>query len=285
MIKFADSLYTKVKLVSILILMTILVLALVLFNSFKYKDKKVELNIEQKSTVVMRIVPATQSPLPIINDSVKRKELEPKQEVRPKTIEKVDAPKEKPLKKIDAPKEKPLKKISAPKEPPLKKINAAPRKKNKSPTKTVKTKKIIKPMQEDSAKSKPLASNTQTTILPKESLNNQTLTSNSQAKATQKLSESGANTQKHALKSLIDRIEKLKEYPRQARVNQIEGKCQLLIVIKNSTVIETSLKQKSNSSILNRACLKLAHKIQGFTLETPNFSKTVITPIIYTLDN
>lgn len=274
MIKFADSLYTKVKLVSILILMTILVLALVLFNSFKYKDKKVELNIEQKSTVVMRIVPATQSPLPIINDSVKRKELEPKQEVRPKTIEKVDAPKEKPLKKI-----------SAPKEPPLKKINAAPRKKNKSPTKTVKTKKIIKPMQEDSAKSKPLASNTQTTILPKESLNNQTLTSNSQAKATQKLSESGANTQKHALKSLIDRIEKLKEYPRQARANQIEGKCQLLIVIKNSTVIEASLKQKSNSSILNRACLKLAHKIQGFTLETPNFSKTVITPIIYTLNN
>lgn len=274
MIKFADSLYTKVKLVSIIILMTILVLALVLFNSFKYKEKKVELNIEQKSTVVMRIVPATQSPLPIINDSVKRKELEPKQEVRPKTIEKVDAPKEKPLKKI-----------SAPKEPPLKKINAAPRKKNKSPTKTVKTKKIIKPMQEDSAKSKPLASNTQTTILPKESLNNQTLTSNSQAKATQKLSESGANTQKHALKSLIDRIEKLKEYPRQARANQIEGKCQLLIVIKNSTVIETSLKQKSNSSILNRACLKLAHKIQGFTLETPNFSKTVITPIIYTLDN
>jgi len=274
MIKFADSLYTKVKLVSILILMTILVLALVLFNSFKYKDKKVELNIEQKSTVVMRIVPATQSPLPIINDSVKRKELEPKQEVRPKTIEKVDAPKEKPLKKI-----------SAPKEPPLKKINAAPKKKNKSPTKTVKTKKIIKPMQEDSAKSKPLASNTQTTILPKETLNNQTLTSNSQAKATQTLSESGANTQKHALQSLIDRIEKLKEYPRQARANQIEGKCQLLIVIKNSTVIEASLKQKSNSSILNRACLKLAHKIQGFTLETPNFSKTVITPIIYTLNN
>lgn len=274
MIKFADSLYTKVKLVSILILMTILVLALVLFNSFKYKDKKVELNIEQKSTVVMRIVPATQSPLPIINDSVKRKELEPKQEVRPKTIEKVDAPKEKPLKKI-----------SAPKEPPLKKINAAPKKKNKSPTKTVKTKKIIKPMQEDSAKSKPLASNTQTTILPKESLNNQTLTSNSQAKATQTLSEIGANTQKHALQSLIDRIEKLKEYPRQARANQIEGKCQLLIVIKNSTVIEASLKQKSNSSILNRACLKLAHKIQGFTLETPNFSKTVITPIIYTLNN
>lgn len=274
MIKFADSLYTKVKLVSILILMTILVLALVLFNSFKYKDKKVELNIEQKSTVVMRIVPATQSPLPIINDSVKRKELEPKQEVRPKTIE-----------KIDAPKEKPLKKISAPKEPPLKKINAAPKKKNKSPTKTVKTKKIIKPMQEDSAKSNPLASNTQTTILPKESLNNQTLTSNSQAKATQTLSESGANTQKHALQSLIDRIEKLKEYPRQARANQIEGKCQLLIVIKNSTVIEASLKQKSNSSILNRACLKLAHKIQGFTLETPNFSKTVITPIIYTLNN
>lgn len=274
MIKFADNLYTKVKLVSILILMTILVLALVLFNSFKYKDKKVELNIEQKSTVVMRIVPATQSPLPIINDSVKRKELEPKQEVRPKTIEKVDAPKEKPLKKI-----------SAPKEPPLKKINAAPKKKNKSPTKTVKTKKIIKPMQEDSAKSKPLASNTQTTILPKETLNNQTLTSNSQAKATQTLSESGANTQKHALQSLIDRIEKLKEYPRQARANQIEGKCQLLIVIKNSTVIEASLKQKSNSSILNRACLKLVHKIQGFTLETPNFSKTVITPIIYTLNN
>lgn len=274
MIKFADSLYTKVKLVSILILMTILVLALVLFNSFKYIDKKVELNIEQKSTVVMRIVPATQSPLPIINDSVKRKELEPKQEVRPKTIE-----------KIDAPKEKPLKKISAPKEPPLKKINAAPKKKNKSPTKTVKTKKIIKPMQEDSAKSKPLASNTQTTILPKETLNNQTLTSNSQAKATQTLSESSANTQKHALQSLIDRIEKLKEYPRQARANQIEGKCQLLIVIKNSTVIEASLKQKSNSSILNRACLKLAHKIQGFTLETPNFSKTVITPIIYTLNN
>ena len=91
--------YTKVKLVSILILMTILVLALVLFNSFKYKEKKVELNIEQKSTVVMRIVPATQSPLPIINDSVKNKELEPKQEVRPKTIEKIDAPKEKPLKK------------------------------------------------------------------------------------------------------------------------------------------------------------------------------------------
>lgn len=274
MIKFADSLYTKVKLVSILILMTILVLALVLFNSFKYKDKKVELNIEQKSTVVMRIVPATQSPLPIINDSVKRKELEPKQEVRPKTIEKVDAPKEKPLKKI-----------SAPKDPPLKKLNAAPKKKNKSPTKTVKTKKIIKPMQEDLAKSNPLASNTQTTILPKESLNNQTLTSNSQAKATQTLSESGANTQKHALQSLIDRIEKLKEYPRQARANQIEGKCQLLIVIKNSTVIEASLKQKSNSSILNRACLKLAHKIQGFTLETPNFSKTVITPIIYTLNN
>lgn len=274
MIKFADSLYTKVKLVSILILMTILVLALVLFNSFKYKDKKVELNIEQKSTVVMRIVPATQSPLPIINDSVKRKELEPKQEVRPKTIEKVDAPKEKPLKKR-----------SAPKEPPLKKINAAPRKKNKSPTKTVKTKKIIKPMQEDLAKSNLLASNTQTTILPKESLNNQTLTSNSQAKATQTLSEIGANTQKHALQSLIDRIEKLKEYPRQARANQIEGKCQLLIVIKNSTVIEASLKQKSNSSILNRACLKLAHKIQGFTLETPNFSKTVITPIIYTLNN
>ena len=274
MIKFVDNLYTKVKLVSILILMTILVLALVLFNSFKYKEKKVELNIEQKSTVVMRIVPATQSPLPIINDSVKNKELEPKQEVRPKTIE-----------KIDAPKEKPLKKISAPKEPPLKKINAAPKKKNKSPTKTVKTKKIIKPMQEDSAKSKPLASNTQTTILPKESLNNQTLTSNSQAKATQTLSESGANTQKHALQSLIDRIEKLKEYPRQARANQIEGKCQLLIVIKNSTVIEASLKQKSNSSILNRACLKLAHKIQGFTLETPNFSKTVITPIIYTLNN
>lgn len=274
MIKFADSLYTKVKLVSILILMTILVLALVLFNSFKYKDKKVELNIEQKSTVVMRIVPATQSPLPIINDSVKRKELEPKQEVRPKTIEKVDAPKEKPLKKR-----------SAPKEAPLKKINAAPRKKNKSPTKTVKTKKIIKPMQEDLAKSNLLASNTQTTILPKESLNNQTLTSNSQAKATQTLSEIGANTQKHALKSLIDRIEKLKEYPRQARANQIEGKCQLLIVIKNSTVIEASLKQKSNSSILNRACLKLAHKIQGFTLETPNFSKTVITPIIYTLNN
>lgn len=274
MIKFADSLYTKVKLVSIIILMTILVLALVLFNSFKYKEKKVELNIEQKSTVVMRIVPATQSPLPIINDSVKNKELEPKQEVRPKTIE-----------KIDAPKEKPLKKISAPKEPPLKKINAAPKKKNKSPTKTVKTKKIIKPMQEDLAKSNPLASNTQTTILPKESLNNQTLTSNSQAKATQTLSESGANTQKHALQSLIDRIEKLKEYPRQARANQIEGKCQLLIVIKNSTVIEASLKQKSNSSILNRACLKLAHKIQGFTLETPNFSKTVITPIIYTLNN
>lgn len=274
MIKFADNLYTKVKLVSILILMTILVLALVLFNSFKYKEKKVELNIEQKSTVVMRIVPATQSPLPIINDSVKNKELEPKQEVRPKTIE-----------KIDAPKEKPLKKISAPKEPPLKKINAAPKKKNKSPTKTVKTKKIIKPMQEDSAKSKPLASNTQTTILPKETLNNQTLTSNSQAKATQTLSESGANTQKHALQSLIDRIEKLKEYPRQARANQIEGKCQLLIVIKNSTVIEASLKQKSNSSILNRACLKLAHKIQGFTLEIPNFSKTVITPIIYTLNN
>ena len=274
MIKFADSLYTKVKLVSILILMTILVLALVLFNSFKYKDKKVELNIEQKSTVVMRIVPATQSPLPIINDSVKRKELEPKQEVRPKTIEKVDAPKEKPLKKI-----------SAPKDPPLKKLNAAPKKKNKSPTKTVKTKKIIKPMQEDLAKSNPLASNTQTTILPKESLNNQTLTSNSQAKATQTLSESGANTQKHAPQSLIDRIEKLKEYPRQARANQIEGKCQLLIVIKNSTVIEASLKQKSNSSILNRACLKLAHKIQGFTLEKPNFSKTVITPIIYTLDN
>jgi len=274
MIKFVDNLYTKVKLVSILILMTILVLALVLFNSFKYKEKKVELNIEQKSTVVMRIVPATQSPLPIINDSVKNKELEPKQEVRPKTIE-----------KIDAPKEKPLKKISAPKEPPLKKINAAPKKKNKSPTKTVKTKKIIKPMQEDSAKSKPLASNTQTTILPKETLNNQTLTSNSQAKATQTLSESGANTQKHALQSLIDRIEKLKEYPRQARANQIEGKCQLLIVIKNSTVIEASLKQKSNSSILNRACLKLAHKIQGFTLETPNFSKTVITPIIYTLNN
>lgn len=274
MIKFADSLYTKVKLVSIIILMTILVLALVLFNSFKYKDKKVELNIEQKSTVVMRIVPATQSPLPIINDSVKRKELEPKQEVRPKTIEKVDAPKEKPLKKI-----------SAPKDPPLKKLNAAPKKKNKSPTKTVKTKKIIKPMQEDLAKSNPLASNTQTTILPKESLNNQTLTSNSQAKATQTLSESGANTQKHALQSLIDRIEKLKEYPRQARANQIEGKCQLLIVIKNSTVIEASLKQKSNSSILNRACLKLAHKIQGFTLEKPNFSKTVITPIIYTLDN
>ena len=274
MIKFADSLYTKVKLVSILILMTILVLALVLFNSFKYKDKKVELNIEQKSTVVMRIVPATQSPLPIINDSVKRKELEPKQEVRPKTIEKVDAPKEKPLKKI-----------SAPKDPPLKKLNAAPKKKNKSPTKTVKTKKIIKPMQEDLAKRNPLASNTQTTILPKESLNNQTLTSNSQAKATQTLSESGANTQKHALQSLIDRIEKLKEYPRQARANQIEGKCQLLIVIKNSTVIEASLKQKSNSSILNRACLKLAHKIQGFTLEKPNFSKTVITPIIYTLDN
>ena len=274
MIKFADSLYTKVKLVSILILMTILVLALVLFNSFKYKDKKVELNIEQKSTVVMRIVPATQSPLPIINDSVKRKELEPKQEVRPKTIEKVDAPKEKPLKKI-----------SAPKEPPLKKINAAPKKKNKSPTKTVKTKKIIKPMQEDLAKSNPLANNTQTTILPKESLNNQTLTSNSQAKATQTLSEIGANTQKHALQSLIDRIEKLKEYPRQARANQIEGKCQLLIVIKNSTVIEASLKQKSNSSILNRACLKLAHKILGFTLETPNFSKTVITPIIYTLNN
>lgn len=274
MIKFADSLYTKVKLVSIIILMTILVLALVLFNSFKYKDKKVELNIEQKSTVVMRIVPATQSPLPIINDSVKRKELEPKQEVRPKTIEKVDAPKEKPLKKI-----------SAPKDPPLKKLNAAPKKKNKSPTKTVKTKKIIKPMQEDLAKSNPLASNTQTTILPKESLNNQTLTSNSQAKATQTLSESGANTHKHALQSLIDRIEKLKEYPRQARANQIEGKCQLLIVIKNSTVIEASLKQKSNSSILNRACLKLAHKIQGFTLEKPNFSKTVITPIIYTLDN
>lgn len=274
MIKFVDNLYTKVKLVSILILMTILVLALVLFNSFKYKDKKVELNIEQKSTVVMRIVPATQSPLPIINDSVKRKKLEPKQEVRPKTIEKVDAPKEKPLKKI-----------SAPKAPPLKKLNAAPKKKNKSPTKTVKTKKIIKPMQEDLAKSNPLASNTQTTILPKESLNNQTLTSNSQAKATQTLSESGANTQKHALQSLIDRIEKLKEYPRQARANQIEGKCQLLIVIKNSTVIEASLKQKSNSSILNRACLKLAHKIQGFTLEKPNFSKTVITPIIYTLDN
>lgn len=274
MIKFADNLYSKVKLVSILILMTILVLALVLFNSFKYKEKKVELNIEQKSTVVMRIVPATQSPLPIINDSVKNKELEPKQEVRPKTIE-----------KIDAQKEKPLKKISAPKEPPLKKINAAPKKKNKSPTKTVKTKKIIKPMQEDSAKSKPLASNTQTTILPKETLNNQTLTSNSQAKATQTLSESGANTQKHALQSLIDRIEKLKEYPRHARANQIEGKCQLLIVIKNSTVIEASLKQKSNSSILNRACLKLAHKIQGFTLETPNFSKTVITPIIYTLNN
>lgn len=274
MIKFADNLYTKVKLVSILILMTILVLALVLFNSFKYKDKKVELNIEQKSTVVMRIVPATQSPLPNINDSVKKKELEPRQEVRPKTIEKVDAPKEKPLKKI-----------SAPKEPPLKKINAAPKKKNKSPTKTVKTKKIIKPMQEDLAKSNPLASNTQTTILPKESLNNQTLTSNSQAKATQTLSEIGANTQKHALQSLIDRIEKLKEYPRQARANQIEGKCQLLIVIKNSTVIEASLKQKSNSSILNRACLKLAHKIQGFTLETPNFSKTVITPIIYTLNN
>lgn len=274
MIKFADNLYTKVKLVSILILMTILVLALVLFNSFKYKDKKIELNIEQKSTVVMRIVPATQSPLPNINDSVKKKELEPRQEVRPKTIEKVDAPKEKPLKKI-----------SAPKEPPLKKINAAPKKKNKSPTKTVKTKKIIKPMQEDLAKSNPLASNTQTTILPKESLNNQTLTSNSQAKATQTLSEIGANTQKHALQSLIDRIEKLKEYPRQARANQIEGKCQLLIVIKNSTVIEASLKQKSNSSILNRACLKLAHKIQGFTLETPNFSKTVITPIIYTLNN
>lgn len=274
MIKFADSLYTKVKLVSILILMTILVLALVLFNSFKYKDKKVELNIEQKSTVVMRIVPATQSPLPIINDSVKRKELEPKQEVRPKTIE-----------KIDTQKEKTLKKTSAPKDPPLKKLNAAPKKKNKSPTKTVKTKKIIKPMQEDLAKSNPLASNTQTTILPKESLNNQTLTSNSQAKATQTLSESGANTQKHALQSLIDRIEKLKEYPRQARANQIEGKCQLLIVIKNSTVIEASLKQKSNSSILNRACLKLAHKIQGFTLETPNFSKTVITPIIYTLNN
>lgn len=274
MIKFADNLYTKVKLVSILILMTILVLALVLFNSFKYKDKKVELNIEQKSTVVMRIVPATQSPLPNINDSVKKKELEPRQEVRPKTIEKVDAPKEKPLKKI-----------SAPKEPPLKKINAAPKKKNKSPTKTVKTKKIIKPMQEDLAKSNPLANNTQTTILPKESLNNQTLTSNSQAKATQTLSEIGANTQKHALQSLIDRIEKLKEYPRQARANQIEGKCQLLIVIKNSTVIEASLKQKSNSSILNRACLKLAHKIQGFTLETPNFSKTVITPIIYTLNN
>lgn len=274
MIKFADSLYTKVKLVSILILMTILVLALVLFNSFKYKDKKVELNIEQKSTVVMRIVPATQSPLPIINDSVKRKELEPKQEVRPKTIE-----------KIDTQKEKTLKKTSAPKDPPLKKLNAAPKKKNKSPTKTVKTKKIIKPMQEDLAKSNPLASNTQTTILPKESLNNQTLTSNSQAKATQTLSESGANTQKHALQSLIDRIEKLKEYPRQARANQIEGKCQLIIVIKNSTVIEASLKQKSNSSILNRACLKLAHKIQGFTLETPNFSKTVITPIIYTLNN
>ena len=274
MIKFADSLYTKVKLVSILILMTILVLALVLFNSFKYKDKKVELNIEQKSTVVMRIVPATQSPLPIINDSVNRKELEPKQEVRPKTIE-----------KIDTQKEKTLKKTSAPKAPPLKKLNAAPKKKNKSPTKTVKTKKIIKPMQEDLAKSNPLASNTQTTILPKESLNNQTLTSNSQAKATQTLSESGANTQKHALQSLIDRIEKLKEYPRQARANQIEGKCQLLIVIKNSTVIEASLKQKSNSSILNRACLKLAHKIQGFTLETPNFSKTVITPIIYTLNN
>lgn len=274
MIKFADNLYTKVKLVSILILMTILVLALVLFNSFKYKDKKVELNIEQKSTVVMRIVPATQSPLPNINDSVKKKELEPRQEVRPKTIEKVDAPKEKPLKKR-----------SAPKEPPLKKINAAPRKKNKSPTKTVKTKKIIKPMQEDLAKSNLLASNTQTTILPKESLNNQTLTSNSQAKATQTLSEIGANTQKHALQSLIDRIEKLKEYPRQARANQIEGKCQLLIVIKNSSVIEASLKQKSNSSILNRACLKLAHKIQGFTLETPNFSKTVITPIIYTLNN
>lgn len=274
MIKFADSLYTKVKLVSIIILMTILVLALVLFNSFKYKDKKVELNIEQKSTVVMRIVPATQSPLHNINDSVKKKELEPRQEVRPKTIE-----------KIDTQKEKTLKKTSAPKAPPLKKLNAAPKKKNKSPTKTVKTKKIIKPMQEDSAKSKPLASNTQTTILPKETLNNQTLTSNSQAKATQTLSESGANTQKHALQSLIDRIEKLKEYPRQARANQIEGKCQLLIVIKNSTVIEASLKQKSNSSILNRACLKLAHKIQGFTLETPNFSKTVITPIIYTLNN
>lgn len=274
MIKFADSLYTKVKLVSIIILMTILVLALVLFNSFKYKDKKVELNIEQKSTVVMRIVPATQSPLHNINDSVKKKELEPRQEVRPKTIE-----------KIDTQKEKTLKKTSAPKAPPLKKLNAAPKKKNKSPTKTVKTKKIIKPMQEDLAKSNPLASNTQTTILPKESLNNQTLTSNSQAKATQTLSESGANTQKHALQSLIDRIEKLKEYPRQARANQIEGKCQLLIVIKNSTVIEASLKQKSNSSILNRACLKLAHKIQGFTLETPNFSKTVITPIIYTLNN
>ena len=274
MIKFADSLYTKVKLVSIIILMTILVLALVLFKSFKYKDKKVELNIEQKSTVVMRIVPATQSPLHNINDSVKKKELEPRQEVRPKTIE-----------KIDTQKEKTLKKASAPKAPPLKKLNAAPKKKNKSPTKTVKTKKIIKPMQEDSAKSKPLASNTQTTILPKETLNNQTLTSNSQAKATQTLSESGANTQKHALQSLIDRIEKLKEYPRQARANQIEGKCQLLIVIKNSTVIEASLKQKSNSSILNRACLKLAHKIQGFTLETPNFSKTVITPIIYTLNN
>lgn len=124
MIKFADNLYSKVKLVSILILMTILVLALVLFNSFKYKEKKVELNIEQKSTVVMRIVPATQSPLPIINDSVKNKELEPKQEVRPKTIE-----------KIDAPKEKPLKKTSAPKDHPLKKLNAAPKKKINHPQK------------------------------------------------------------------------------------------------------------------------------------------------------
>ncbi len=81
-------------------------------------------------------------------------------------------------------------------------------------------------------------------------------------------SDSQQNSLKEsALALIVNVIEANKHYPRRARQTGIEGKVILSVAIANDGVIHSvNIKEKHNSSLLNRAAMKAAEKLLGMRL-------------------
>lgn len=243
MSKATANLYTQSKVIASFLMLLCFIVALLLLSNFKLKTKVVDIKLDDHKALVVQLVKA------------------PKAKVVKPTPQKIEPLKSESV--IEKKQEQVVKKAQALKVKTPKVVKQSPKKKVQALSQVK-----AKPSLEKAVELSPTPTPTPTPAA---------------TPATAPAADSGANYQELALKLLLQRIEKLKEYPRQARVHGIEGRCQLQLVIKNSKVIETYLKQKSNKSLIDRACLKLAKKLQGFILEVPNFSKSVITPIVYSL--
>ncbi len=121
-------------------------------------------------------------------------------------------------------------------------------------------------------------------VLKKELITDKSSNSQIFNQANLKSKETYSQHKDKSIKDLINKINSIKQYPKQALKRGLQGTCELSFkVSKNGTILEYTLLKSSGEAILDAACRRIADKILKDKIYKPQEDISIEVPVNYTL--